>query len=101
MKGDVPYFVQPRADIRAHDKLDALDLGLHEHDPRVFCLGRVGIPTERLDGIRLRQCKIGSLAAIYPHREKRKIGAPACGCGRGGNREPLPARGVCPARAVR
>jgi hypothetical protein len=54
MKGDLPYLVQPRADIRAHDKLDALDLGLHEHDPRVFCLRRVGIPTERLDGIRLR-----------------------------------------------
>jgi hypothetical protein len=55
MKGGCTYLVQPRADIRTHDKLDALDLGLHEHDPRVFCLGRVGIPTERLDGIRLEK----------------------------------------------
>ena len=36
------YLVQPCADIRAHDKLDVLDLGLHEHDPHMFCLGQVG-----------------------------------------------------------
>ena len=47
--------VQPCADIRAHDKLDALDLGLHEHDPHVFRLGRVGVPAQRLDRIRLQK----------------------------------------------
>ena len=49
--------VQARANIRAHDKLDALDLGLHEHDPHVFRLGRVGVPTQRLDRIRLQKKK--------------------------------------------
>jgi hypothetical protein len=45
--------VQPRPDIRAHDEFDAFDFGLHEHDPRVLCLGRVRIPAQRLDRIRL------------------------------------------------
>ena len=76
MKGGVRYLVQPRADIRTHDKLDALDLGLHEHDPRVFCLGRVGIPTERLGGIRLEKddkCKIAhSLLPTQGEKQTRR-----------------------------
>ena len=51
--GSKMCLVQARANIRAHDKLDALDLGLHEHDPHVFRLGRVGVPAQRLDRIRL------------------------------------------------
>jgi len=47
--------VQPRTDIRAHDELDALDFGLYEHDPHVFRLGRVGVPTQRLNRIRLQK----------------------------------------------
>jgi hypothetical protein len=54
-EGEVCYLVQPRTDIRADDELDTLDLGLHEHDPRVLGLGRVGVPTQRLDGIRLQK----------------------------------------------
>ena len=76
MKRGYTYFVQPRADIRAHDKLDALDLSLHEHDPRVFCLGRVGIPTERLDGIRLEkdeECKI--VPSLLPTQGENKKSA--------------------------
>ena len=49
--------MQPRADIRAHDKLDALDFGLHEHDPHVLRLGRVGVTAQRLDRIRLQKAK--------------------------------------------
>ena len=45
--------VQPRPDIRAHSKLDALDFGLYEHDPHVLRLRRVGVSTQRLDRIRL------------------------------------------------
>jgi hypothetical protein len=41
----VVHLVEPRADVRAHDKLDALDFGLHEHDARVLCLGRVRVPS--------------------------------------------------------
>ena len=32
------YFVKTRADIRPNDKLDALDLRLHEHDAKMFVL---------------------------------------------------------------
>ncbi len=38
-----PHLVEPRADVGAHDKLDALDFGLYEHDPGVLRLGRVGV----------------------------------------------------------
>ena len=30
------YLVQSRANVRAHDELDALDLGLDEHDAEVL-----------------------------------------------------------------
>ena len=30
------YLVQSRADVRPHDELDALDLGLDEHDAEVL-----------------------------------------------------------------
>ena len=45
--------VQPRTDVRAHDKLYALDFCLHEHNPRMLRLRRVGVPAQRLDCIRL------------------------------------------------
>ena len=54
-RGEDRYLVQPRTDIRPHDKLDALDFSLYEHDPHVLRLGRVGIPTQRLHRIRLRR----------------------------------------------
>jgi hypothetical protein len=38
------YLVEPRADVGAYDKLDALDFCLDEHDTRVLCLGRVRVP---------------------------------------------------------
>ena len=30
------YLVKSRADVRAHDELDALNLGLDEHDAKVL-----------------------------------------------------------------
>jgi hypothetical protein len=78
-EGEAPYLVQPRADIRAHDELDAFSFGLHEHDPRVLRLGRVGVPTQRLDSICLkkgpRESKGNKNPPVhircYPHREKK------------------------------
>ena len=43
------HLEEARADIRAHDELDALDLGLDEHDPEVVLFGRGGVGAQGLD----------------------------------------------------
>jgi len=72
------YLVQPRTDIRAHDEFDAFDFGLHEHDPRVLCLGRVRIPAQCLDRIRLQKEYARSLTILTATHTRRNGNLRTC-----------------------
>lgn len=45
------YFVEPGADVRSDDKLDAFNVELDEGDPEVLVVGEGGVASEELDGI--------------------------------------------------
>ena len=47
------YLEQPSTKVRSDNKLDPLDLGLSEHNLKMFFLGRRGIGSQQLDGLRL------------------------------------------------
>lgn len=42
------HLVEPRADVRAHNKLDTLYLRLHEHDAEVFVFRRIRVGAKKL-----------------------------------------------------